>query len=261
MGSLVLYTLGGVMRISFFAAVGVGLVFATSDVRADGQADALKIIEKAIKATGDEAKLAKLTGTTYKMKGTFHGMGAEMPYSGEAAMQLPDKSRMALEFDVGGQKFNFVMVFSGDKGWMKANDMNIEMDADRVAEQKENMHMNQVARLVGLKDKAYTLAPLGDSKIENQNVVGVKVSTKGRRDINLYFDKETGLLAKSDMRVKDDAGQEVNQESFYKDYKTTDGIKHPTKVTIKRDGQLYIEGENTDWKPVEKLDDKLFAEP
>lgn len=249
------------MRVTNFATFGVGLLIWVAPVRADNQADGLKIIDKAIKAVGDEAKQTKLLASTYKMKGTFHGMGAEMPYTGEAAIQLPDKSRMALEFDVGGQKFTFVMVFAGDKGWMKAMDMNIEMDADRVAEQKESMHLNQVARLIGLRDKAYTLAPLGDSKIDTQNVVGVKVSSKGRRDINLYFDKETGLLAKSDMRVKDDTGQEANQETFYKDYKTTDGLKHPTKITIKRDGMLYIEGENSDWKPSEKLDEKLFKEP
>ena len=33
------------------------------------------------------------------------------------------------------------------------------------------------------------------------------------------------------------------------------------EVTIKRDGTLYIEGENSDWKPAEKLDDGLFKEP
>ncbi len=249
------------MRIACLATLSLGLAFVVAAARADDQADALKIIDKAIKAVGDEAKQKKYMASTYKMKGTFHGMGTEMPYSGEAAIQLPDKSRMSLDFDIGGQKFNFVMVYAGDKGWMKAADMSMEMDADRLAEQKESMHLHQVSRLVGLNDKAFTLSPLGESKVDDKAAVGIKIATKGRRDVNLFFDKESGLLVKSEMKVKDEGGQELNQETLYKDYKVADGIKHPTKITIKRDGTLYIEGENSDWKPAEKLDDNLFKEP
>jgi outer membrane lipoprotein-sorting protein len=249
------------MRTTCFAALSLGLLLVAPAVRADEREDALKIIDKAIKAVGDEALQKKMNASTYKMKGTFHGMGAEIPYTGEAAIQSPDKSRMALEFDAGGQKIMFEMVFAGDKGWMKVAETVMEMDADRIAEQKESMHLHQVARLIGLKDKAYTLSPLGDSKVDEKPAVGVKVSMKGRRDVNLYFDKDSGLLVKSEMQVKDDSGMEQKQESIYKEYKTTDGLKHPTKITIKRDGTLYIEGENSDWKPAEKLDDKLFAQP
>jgi hypothetical protein len=249
------------MRCTPWVLMAVGVLGASSPARADDQADALKIIDKAIKAVGDEAKLAKMPASTWKMKGTFHGMGAEIPYTGDGAMQLPDKSRLALSFDAGGQQFTFVMVFNGDKGWMKINDMAMDMDADRVAEQKESMHVNQVVRLVPLKDKAFALSPAGESKLDAKTVVGVRVSSKGHRDVNLYFDKDSGLLVKSDTQVKDDAGQEVKQETFYSDYKETDGVKHPTKVVIKRDGMLYIEGENSDWKPAEKLDDQLFTQP
>lgn len=249
------------MRTVVVTALVTGLTLLAAPGRAQEQAEALKIIDKAIKATGDEAKLNKLAASTWKMKGTFYGMGAEIPYTGEVALQLPDKQRMTLEFDAGGQKLSFVMIYNNGKGWMKIGDQVMEMDEDRVGEQKEGLYASQISRLVTLKDKAFTLKPLGESKVDKQTVVGVKVSSKDHRDVNLYFDKETGLLAKSEMKVKDDGGQEVNQESVYTAYKETDGLKHPTKVTIKRDGMMYIEGENSDWKPAEKLDDNQFAEP
>jgi outer membrane lipoprotein-sorting protein len=249
------------MRTFVHAVLASGLIAVVGQARGDQQADALKIIERAIKATGDETKQKNLQAETYKMKGTYHGMGAEIPYTGEMAVQLPNKSRLTFEFDAGGNKFAITIVSNGDKGWMKVGDQVMEMDADRLAENKENMHLQRAERLVNLRAKDFALAPLGESKIDEQAVIGVRVSHKGRRDINLYFDKETGLLVKSEMRVKDEAGQEINQENFYKDYKMADGLKYPSKVTVKRDGTLYIEGELTDWKPVEKLDDKLFEQP
>jgi hypothetical protein len=249
------------MRIARFAALTLGVLLSAGPACADDQGDARKVIDKAIKATGDEAKQVKFQAQTWKMKGTYHGMGQEIPYTGEAAMQLPDKSRMTLEFDAGGQKFTFLMVFHGDKAWTKINDQVMEMDKDRIAEQKESMYANNVSRLVTLKDKAFTLSPVGESKLDQQAVIGVRVSCKDHRDINLYFDKENGLLAKMDTRVKDEQGKEVNQETFYRDHKEAEGIKYPSKVTIKRDGMLYIEGETNDWKPAEKLDDKLFVQP
>jgi hypothetical protein len=39
--------------------------------------------------------------------------------------------------------------------------------------------------------------------------VGVRVQSNGHRDIDLYFDKESGLLVKTESRILDKAQQEV----------------------------------------------------
>ena len=66
----------------------------------------------------------------------------------------------------------------------------------------------------------------------------------------------TGLSA-----LEDDSGKEVTQEVLYSDYKEVDGIKHPMKITINRDGDKCLDGETTDLKLVEKLDESEFAKP
>jgi hypothetical protein len=241
-------------------AIGL-LILIASPTRADDQADAKKIIDKAIKAVGDEAKIRQMKGSTWKAKGTFHGMGNAIPYTGDYAVVFPDKFRMNMDFDANGQKFQFSLVYNSGKGWIRLMDNTIEMDADRLASQKETMYAGTVAKLIGLNDKAYTLTPLGETKVDKTPAVGVRVSRKDHKDVNLYFDKEKGFLIKSEFRIKDDQGQEVNQETFYSDYKETDGLKAPSKLTIKRDGTLYVEGESFDFKYSESLDDKLFKEP
>ena len=57
------------------------------------------------------------------------------------------------------------------------------------------------------------------------------------------------------------SGDDVSQDVFYSDYKEVDGIKRAMKTKILRDGKKFLEMETSDFKPVEKLDDKVFAKP
>jgi len=61
------------------AALTLGFVLAVAaPTRADDEADARKIIEKAVKAHGGQEKLDKLPASTVKFKGTFYGTGEGM---------------------------------------------------------------------------------------------------------------------------------------------------------------------------------------
>jgi hypothetical protein len=53
-------------------------------------------------------------------------------------------------------------------------------------------------------------------------------------------------------------GVDFDQENFFTDYKDTPAGPRPMKFTVKRDGQLYLEAELSDYKPMEKLEDKVF---
>jgi outer membrane lipoprotein-sorting protein len=223
--------------------------------RADDQADARGVIAKAMQATGGEEKLAKLKGQSWTEKGTFYGMGAGVPYTGSYSLQWPDKFKMEIQGV-------FTIVVNGDKGWTNANGSTQEMTKEQLEEQKQGLYNGWVASLVPLKDKAYKLSLLGESKVGDRPAVGVKVARKDHYDVNLYFDKETNLLAKTSSRLKEAmSGQEVEQEATYSDYKDVSGVKIPTKVSIKRDGKQFVEAENSDVKLAEKLDDSVFAKP
>jgi hypothetical protein len=251
------------MKQGLQALLGLGFLVAVSvPVRADDAADARALVEKAVKAQGGQEKLDKFAAHTMKFKGTFHGMGQAIPMTGEIFVQGADKSKVEVEVEAGGMKFQIVNVLNGDKGWAKMGKDLKELDKDEVAEAQEQAYFAWVATLAPLKDKKFTLKTIGEQEVNKRATLGVKVSSKGHRDVDLYFDKETGLLVKTETRVKDEgSGQEVTEETFPSGYKEVEGTKQSMKFTVKRDGKLFLEGEATEMTLAEKLDASTFDKP
>lgn len=242
------------MRTLWFAVL-VALVL-TPVVRADDQADALALVSKSIAAMGGAEKVAKFKAQTWKEKGIYYGMGDGLPYTGNYAVQWPNQFRMEIEGV-------FTIVLNGDKGWVKTQDAVNEIPAEQLKHQQEEHYGGWVSSLLPLKDKMFTLSPVGELKIDNRDAVGIRVSSKDHRDVNLYFDKQTNLLIKTEHNVNANelGGKEVLQETFLTEYREADGVKVPMKVTLKRDGKLFVEAENSEVKGVGMLDDSVFAKP
>jgi hypothetical protein len=241
--------------------VGGLLLSTTVSSGADEKPDAKAIIAKAIQATGGEERLAKYKAITWKGKGKINLMGTEIEFTIQAAVQPPKQSRGQSEADFNGMKFERIQVVNGDKGWISMMGNTEEMSEDQLTTAKEELYAGWVATLEPLKDPAFKLTSLGESKVGDHPVLGVKVSRQGHRDINLYFDKDKGLLVKVQRRAKDMMGQEVDQESFFSNYKEVNGLQHATKQKTKRDGNDFLDIDITEFKPVEKLDDSIFAKP
>jgi homoaconitase/3-isopropylmalate dehydratase large subunit len=221
-------------------------------VLGDDSAEARKIVEKGIKAAG---KGDKIQARTMKGKGTFYGMGAGIPYTGEWSSQLPHKMRMTIENA-------FTIVINGDMGWLSANGSTMELTKDQLAEQKEAMYSDWVEELVPLRGDGFTLTVTGDSKVDDKPAVGVKVAHKGHRDVTLYFEKDSGLLVKIEQTVKDEqSGKEVSQVTVIKEYAKVGDAKLASKMIITRDGMNYVDGEMSDFKLSDSLPDSTFEKP
>jgi len=252
------------MRHGRIALLAFGLGFlgmATTPVRADDAAPQA-VLEKALKAHGGEANLAKFSASAVTFKGKFHGMGQALAMTGTLSTHRDDRLKMDIEVEAGGQKFRFATVLNGAKGWVRIADNTAELDKDQLAEAQHGANAAWVGTLAPLKGKPFTLDGVGESKVDGKPAVGIRASREGRRDVNLYFDKETGLLLKTETRVKDEAsGQEVTEETFLSDYKDVQGTKQPMKFTTKRDGKLHTEGEVTEVTLAEKHDADVYVKP
>jgi hypothetical protein len=251
------------MRNILLATVlGVGLGLAGL-ARADERADAEALIDKGIKALGGEANLTKFKAATWKCKGKLHRGDGTADFSGEWALQSPDQVRIALEVTDKQGTSKQMHVLNGDKGWINIdNKETYDMPRETLTEEKKTITAHWVATLVPLKDRSLKLAPLPEGKVGDRPVVGVKVTGPDGREFRLFLDKESGLPLKSEWPVKDlRSGKEITQEVTYADYKDVDGIKRAMKLTVQRDGKPFAEQEISDFKPVEKLDDKTFAKP
>ncbi|HYT94144.1 MAG TPA: hypothetical protein VEL76_35840 [Gemmataceae bacterium] len=219
------------------------------------------VVAKAIKAMGGEKLLASLKAAHLKAKGKAH-MPMEFPFTAELLIQEPDKTKFVIDAEIMGMNIQVIRVVNGKKGWESVLGMTKELDAQDIEEAQAMMKVEQVIGLVVLKDKRYKLSPLGEAKVEGRDAVGVQVTKKGVRDVNLFFDKQNHMLVKAEYRALDPNKQEVTQEKIFPEYKTLgSGLKVPAKMILNNDGKRFIDAEITDVTIVERHDDSVFAKP
>jgi hypothetical protein len=248
-------------RLSLVLIPLAALVLAPRPASAD-EKELRATLAEAIKAHGGAAKLNKYLASTATLKGKISVMGMRLDFTGEVATQLPDKLKVNFEIKAGGDTIKLVQVVNKDRGWSKINDTVAKMSKDELAEVRKDLHVTTVTtQLTTLLTKEYTLATLGDVKVGDKPAIGIRVSRKGFRDVNLYFDKKTLLLARAEYRAKDDEGNEVTQATYYSDYEDVSGVKVAHRIRIKRDDKDYLDARITDGALEEKLSDDTFAEP
>ena len=157
-------------------------------------------------------------------------------------------------------KFRAVKVIAGDKGWLRVNESVEEMDKDALAAAHDEIYAAWVTTLLPLKEKEFTLAPLGESKVGDRAAVGVKVTHADRPEVALFFDKDKGWLLRAEYAVKVGPAK-AKQEVFYDDYQDRDGLKRPKKTTVKRGGKVLRRERGQEFKTLDKADPKAFEKP
>lgn len=241
------------------ALVGAALLLAPY---CHAQDDAKALIEKAIKAHGGADKLAKLKAVRASAKGTVDLMGQSAGYKETNTVQLPNHFRSEVTLDFMGQSIEIVVVFDGKTCWAKSPQGVMEDPPLAADELKNALYASRVGMLTPLlEDKSFTLSLLGETKVKDKAAVGVKVSSKGQKDIDLYFDKASGLIVKIVRPVLDMTGGEVMEQRYLSDYKDFDGLKRPTKVLVERGGKKYLEAETAEFKFLDKIDANEFSKP
>jgi hypothetical protein len=237
---------------------------ATPTLRADDAAEAKAVLDKAIQALGGADKLEKMPAATWKSTGTFTAGDMKADLSDQWSVHGFTKLRWELEISFSGNTQKGVLVFNGDEGWGKGGDRPTEAVPKEVQPMlKADLHSARWAdMLLPLRDKAFTLSHLGEMKIDDRACVGLKIKHKDYPDVDLYFDKETGLPSRSDVRVKEPMASDETVHAFYfSDYKEFGGRKFATKIVLKRDDKTAMTMERSDIKPLEKLEDDTFAKP
>ncbi len=246
------------MRRILLSAFVLGLVLSPA-ARAD---DAIKaVIDKAIRAHGGAEKLTRDRAVQTKSKGTLELAGNSVSFTQET-VAYQGKFKEEVKLEVMGQAVTVTSGFDGKAGWINANGTDVPVDEKLQKELQEASYQMKLGRFVFLKDKSVELSPLGETKLDGKTLVGIKVTSKGHRDTDLHFDKETGLLTKINRKALDAmSGQEVEDERIIKEYQQADGIKVAKKVLVNRDGKKFMEVEVEEVKIFDKVDDDTFAKP
>jgi hypothetical protein len=241
----------------------VAAVLGGGAVRGDEEKEARALVDRAIAAHGGAEKLARYKAATMKIRGRlFNTEGATCDFTGLTAGG-PHRLRVEVFIPGPGRGLRTVQVLNGGRGWVARNDAVRPLTKEELEEEREHLHAGVVSHLVALRDKRFRVTPLGEVDVNGRDALGVRVRSEGHRDVNLYFNKMTALLLRSECLVKDleSGGRELMVETFYDDYRPVDGVQVAHHFTIRRDGRLYVQSEALEVKVAEKLDDRFFARP
>jgi hypothetical protein len=249
------------MRTCLSKILAIGLLLAGSSW-APAQDDAKAILDKAVKVHGGSEKLGKIKLQQSKAKGNVESAAGLLDFTQESTVQHPNKFKEVVHVNVNGQQIDVTTIYNGKEGWINVMGQTMPLEGDLLEAVKDSIDTLALARLAFTGGQDFELTALGESKVNDKPSAGVKVARKGHKDVNLYFDKGTGLLSKIEHRVKDPmGGQEVTEERIILEYQDVDGMKVGKKVTVNRDGKKYMDAEVTDIKFFDKADDSAFEKP
>jgi negative regulator of sigma E activity len=253
------------MRKVLLVALGLGVALAMPSTGRAQDAEAKAIIDKALKAVGGIEQAKKLKKAFIaKAKGNIEVMGMKIDFTLDAYSQPPEKSKAVINLSINGMQLEIIQAFDGKKGWASVLGMVKDLEKEELDEHKAMIHVESVTNLLSLIDeKGFKMSTLGESKVGDTEVVGVQVTKKDQRDVNLYFDKKSHLLLKAEYRAMEPISKmEVAQEKIYSDYKELlPGLKMSSKQIVNNDGKRYMELEMTEVTAVERHDDSMFKKP
>jgi hypothetical protein len=243
------------------ALCAAALLVLTVPVRADEDA-AKALVDKAIKAIGGEEAIAKIKAFSIKSKGTIRLMGNDNEVATTITSQGIDHFRSEMDGEFGGNRAEITTGLAGDKGFRAYGGNMLDLSGDALANQKRTVYLQVIPiTLVALKTKDFKIDTVPDDKVGDKPVAGIVVTPADKKEFKLYFDKETGLPAKTVAKVAGFRGDgDFIQETTFTDYKETAGIKKAMKVVSTRDGEKFTTQEVLEFKILDKVDPKLFTD-
>ena len=180
--------------------------------------------------------------------------------------QPPNRYRREEESQRGGRPSKYIEVISGNRGWAKRDGVSQPLAPDAIKHPVEVQQGFGYKFILLLRDSAFTPTALGESKINDRTVVGVKLVRpvgRGAEERRLFFDPQTSLLVKSELHAKLSVGGELASEQTWGDFKMIDGIAVPHRVlhVIRDKGGSTYERVYSDFKFEDELDPHLFEAP
>jgi hypothetical protein len=249
-----------------FLVASVFLALATGAHGEDAQARA--IIDKAIEAHGGSDKLRQFKVVSAKWAGKRKIENVEFGNAVTVVTcEMPDKIRLDTEVEnPKGGKFAFSRVVHGNKGWLGWARGTRDLSEVEVAQIVDELYTHWLASVVPLNDKGFEFSPFGNTTVDGTDAVGVVVSCQGRPHVTLFFDKQTGLVIKSERRAKDPrTNEEYTAESLDLNHKPIHGVMWPTSRLDRRDGMDLEEDsgrfELSEFQAHDKLDENSLARP
>jgi hypothetical protein len=256
------------MRCKTMTAVAAMAFGMLGVMAADDAADARGVIDRALQTAGGVDRLTQPRAYTFKQELTTRNKKAPDGVKSTATfyVQPPKKFRMEEEGQIAGRTVTYVEVINGGRGWGKRDGVVRPLSPQIVAHPLEVQQGFGYKFILLLRDQAWSATSLGPSTVNDQPVIGIKLTRpvgRGSEERRLFFDAKSTLLVRSELRAKLSTGAEMATEQTWGDYKTIDEVAVPHRVmhVVKDAAGSSFERVYRDFRFVEQHDPKQFDQP
>jgi hypothetical protein len=175
------------------------------------------ILNNYVKALGGKAALDKIKTRTIKaLRVEADGKTVE---SENVFLKAPNRSLMTTAYD----KYLVSEGYDGTKAWKRGNADEIALYADEAEQIKREADLFQPAKIKSLYAQ---IGYAATEKIKDREVYVVRATTAAGRRERLYFDLQTGLLARRTAIMPTVIGN-FQYQVDYEDYREFNGVKIP----------------------------------
>jgi hypothetical protein len=205
---------------------GAALILGSLAGSARGQ-DAGKIVEQYLKAEGGAKNLARVN--TLTIEGTFAKRTDEK--AGTYTLITKAANRYYSEL-VAGER-TWIEAYNGKSAWhQKGREIETLVGAEGAQLEAAGQYYN--SRLVNAKKNRLGLALVGPAKVRGADALEIEVTNPAGLKREIFFDARTHLILKELATVGG-----VDEQIFYDDYRTQDGLKIPFKIELHRGSEVY----------------------
>ena len=217
------------------------------------------IIQRGIEAQGGEAQIAKLS---QPWRAKVRGKAGALDIEGEILQQSETVCRISTVLRVGPVPLEVVVVTNGDKAWKRIAGFTSEVSGKDFAEMQDGGYRHRVRNLVPLlHEHGFQLTLLPEATVSNRPAVGIRIQSKGHRDVDLYFENDSGLVVKTESRFYPSGKSEAVLENVLSDFRDFDGLKFATKYTKYESHKLTSIEEYVDLEFGADIDSRAFEKP
>ena len=227
------------------------LAIKTQEKKSDAQA--LKILEKMIEATGGRKALEKIKDTTSSGTLSLVSMGLE----GGFTFYHKEPNNLRIDAEVMGQTITYA--YDGKICWGVNPQSGMTEEMDEL--QAESFRRDAMGNSALLHPDKFgiTFTYKGKEKLEEKDHHVLIQTFPDGWEGTLYINAETFLLYKTTGIGPNDMGVEVEFENFTTDYKEVDGVLIAHTATTYQDGEEYLTLTITETKFNTGIEDSLFV--
>jgi photosynthetic reaction center cytochrome c subunit len=187
-----------------------------------------QLLDKYLVAIGGAEKLQKITSRV--QKGTLNAFG-DQHFPVDIYSKAPDKRDSVMHLKNGDS----ITAFDGKQGWLSIPGRVHMMSAAENDAVRIDADLYFPAHLKTLYQK-FSVDP--GEKIDGHDTYLVVGESEGKPPLQLYLDKESGLLLRLVRFAETALGRNPTQID-YADYRDADGVKIPFRWTLSRPGNRF----------------------